>query len=557
MRISPLQYAIFGLLLGAAVEATGGDAPVRSTIRLSDATEQSRIRFVHSAGGSGQKYLVELMVAGVATADFDGDGLVDIYFSNGAPLQGTAIPSELPNAMYRNLGDGTFADVTAPAGVGELRFTLGVAAADYDNDGDIDLYLSNYGRNTLYSNNGDGTFRDATEQAGVGRGERFGAGCCFLDIDGDGDLDLYAANYVAFSYARHAEVVKRSFPYPPGPGDYAPESDTLLRNNGDGTFTDISGVSGIGSVAGPSMGTVCADLDEDGDTDIFVCNDNAPNFFFRNDGRGHFSEAASEAGLAYDFHGNVNGGMGADCGDFDNDGHLDLLMTDYTAQFPVLYHNQGNGTFIDASRATGVGRTAFPHTKWGVGLVDFDNDGRRDAFIACGHFLENIREFDTRTSYRTPNILLWNAGGKKFVDVTGQCGGGMAVVESSRGAAFDDFDNDGDVDVSILNANARSNLLRNDTRTTNHWIELRLVGRTANRDGVGARVRVVCGASAQVAEVHSGRAYQSHFGSRLHFGLGAVNRIDKVEVQWLGGRRESFSIGTVDRCVNLVEGNTE
>ena len=422
-----------------------------------------------------------------------------------------------------------------------LGFGLGVTAADYDNDGDQDLYLNNFGPDVLYRNNGDGTFQDVTAAAGVGNGDKVGAGVCFLDIEGDGDLDLYVANYVDFTYENHVPIVVGPHRFRAGPRYYRPVPDTLFRNNGDGSFSDVSGPSGIGSVAGPSMGMVCGDFDDDGDTDVFICNDESANFLFVNDGRGNFKETGLLAGVAYDFYGKANSSMGADCGDYNNDGHLDLFMTDYQGEMPVLYRNLGEGFFEDATSAAAITTELYPHVNWGTGFIDFDNDGDRDLFVACGHF-DDVEYIDDRTAKKVANYLLMNTGQGKFIDVSRQSGTGLAVVESSRGTAFDDLDNDGDVDVAVLNANALPTILRNESPTANHWLEICLIGRTSNRDGVGARVRVVSGELAQVAEVHSGRGYQSHSGTRLHFGLGKRDRVDRVEVRWLGGSLEVFNV---------------
>lgn len=541
------------LLLSSASPAASSPA---CSIRLTDVTPQSHIAFRHFHGGQGQKYLPEFMVAGLALFDYDGDGLIDIYFLNGAPLRGTAVAAPPRNALYRNNGDWTFTDVTTSAGVGDLGHALGVVAGDYDNDGDQDLYINNFGPNVVYRNEGDGTFTDITRQLQVDCGDHFGAGTCLLDIEGDGDLDLYVGRYVAFSYARHAKLIGTAFPYPPGPMDFPPLPDVLFRNNGDGSFTDASTSSGIGAVAGPTMGVLCGDFDEDGDTDVFVCNDAAANFHFQNDGRGKFREVGVLTGLAYNLHGHANGSMGAECGDVDLDGHLDLFMTDYTGEMPVLYRNAGGGFFDDVTNSARLGRAAFTHTKWGSGLVDFDNDGDRDLFIACGHFLENIREIDDTTDYRVPNILMMNAGDGTFLDVSARCGDGLAVVDSSRGVGFDDLDNDGDTDGLILNANSRPTILRNESEPRQHWLEICLRGVRSNRDGVGARVRVVAGGLVQVAEVHAGRGYQSHHGTQLHFGLGDRVRVERVEVRWVGGGVDVLTDLAADRRLVLVEGTS-
>ncbi len=522
-------------------------------IQLTDITRPAGIEFQHTHGGSGRQYTVEFMVAGLATWDYDRDGYTDIYFLNGAPLKGTSVAEAPRNALYRNNGDGTFTDVTDAAGVGNTGYGLGVTVGDFDNDGYQDIYLNNFGPNTLYRNNGDGTFSDKTSSAAVACGNQFGAGTCFLDMEGDGDLDLYVGNYLSFTYERHARLAANAYPYPPGPQDYPRSADVLYRNNGDGTFTDVSDASGISRVAGTSMGIVCFDYEEDGDTDIFVGNDAMMNYLFRNDGTGKFEECGLLAGLACNSHGSENGSMGVDCGDYNNDGLLDLFMTDYTGELPVLYRNLGKGLFDDATNAAGAGRAAFVHTAWGTGLVDFDNDANRDIFIACGHFLENASKIDNRAAYRAPNLLLMNTGHGRFVDVSSRAGPGMTIVQCSKGAAFDDLDNDGDIDVVVLNTGARPTILRNDTAAGNRWLQIDLHGRTSNRDGVGAHVTVVAGDATWVAEVHSGRSYQSHFGSRLHFGLGNRDQVDRVEVRWPGGETDRFSSVTTNQVLQLTE----
>jgi hypothetical protein len=437
--------------------------------------------------------------------------------------------------------------------VSQTGYGLGVTAADFDNDGFQDLYVSNYGPNVLYHNNGDGTFTDVTATAGVGRGAKVGAGVVFLDIDLDGDLDLYVANYVKFTFENHVVHQVDGYPQYVGPRDYQPESHELFRNNGDGTFTDISDPGGISQHPGSGMGIVGGDYDGDGAPDLFVLNDVHRNFFFRNDGKGKFEEVGLQVGAAYNGNGEELGSMGVDCGDFDNDGWLDFVMTSYQGELPVLYRNLGNGLFEDVTAATNAGSGLKAHVKWGVGLVDFDNDGHRDLFYACGHLQDNIELRDDSTAYRVRNVLLRNTGQGKFVDVTRQCGDGLQPVESSRGAAFDDLDNDGRIDAVVLNARAAPTILRNDSTPRQHWLALRLIGRTGNRDAVGAHVRVQAGDRSQVDEVHSGRSYQSHYGMRLHFGLGPRDRADRVEVRWPGGGREVWKNVPVDRLGTLIE----
>jgi hypothetical protein len=551
--MAPRTLLLTSLILLCPASAPAAETPAEQcSSQLVDVTDRTGIDFRHTDGGGGRQYIVESIVAGLATFDYDGDGLIDIYFLNGAPLQGTET-SEVPrNALYRNRGDWTFDDVTESAGVGDPGYGLGVAVADYDNDGDQDLYLNNFGPNVLYRNEGNGTFTDVTDQAGVGNGDQVAGGTCFLDIDSDGDLDLYVANYVDFTYANHVSTMLGRYRYS-DPMDYRPLPDTLFRNNGDGTFTDISEPSGIKAHAGTGMGLVAFDYEEDGDADIFVCNDVNANFLFQNDGRGRFQEVALLAGVAYNYEGRQNASMGVDCGDFDNDGQLDLFMTDYTDEMPVLYRNLGDGFFEDVTSETGAGSKAFPHTNWGTAFVDFDNDGFRDLFIACGHVMDNYHLIDDRTAYRVRNILLQNQGGKRFRDVSARCGNGLDPVQASKGIAADDLDNDGDVDLVILNANSQPTILRNDSNTGHHWLQVALLGSRTNRDGAGARVRVVAGDLAQTADVHCGRSYQSHFGTRLHFGLGQHDKIDRVEVRWLGGGTDVFSAVEPDRLVVLRE----
>ncbi len=550
------RFLFFMSLVMAAFPAPASAAqpPDQPRIELTDVTAQTGITFRHTDGGSGHRYIVESVVAGLALFDYDKDGLIDIYFLNGAPLKGTTVDIAPRNALYRNNGDWTFTDVTDSAGLGDRGYGLGVTAGDYDNDGDQDVYLNNFGPNVLYRNNGNGSFTDVTRQAGVDRGDKVGAGTCFLDIEADGDLDLYVANYVDFNYHNHIVRMIGPYQFHPGPADYRPVPDNLFRNNGDGTFTDISGPSGIHSVAGTGMGMVCLDYDDDDDTDIFVCNDAMANFLFQNDGKGRFEEVALLAGVAYDVRGSENSSMGVDCGDYDNDGRLDLFMTDYSSEMPVLYHNLGDGLFEDATAIAKISNAAFPHVTWGTGLVDFDSDGDRDLFIACGHFMDNIRFIDDRTDVRVPNILLRNEGNGTFSDISSQCGSGLEPVEASKGAAFDDLDNDGDIDAVVLNANSRPTIIRNDTPPGNHWVQIRLEGRQTNRDGVGSRVRIVAGGLPQIAEVHSGRSYQSHFGTQLHFGLGGTDQVDRVEVRWLGRQTEIFRNVAPDRLNVLQEG---
>jgi hypothetical protein len=524
-------------------------------IQLVDVTPTTGIRFRHTDGSSGMRYVVEAFSAGLATFDFDGDGLLDIYFPNGAPLPGSSIDPPPRHALYRNLGDWTFRDVTQEAGVVCTAYGLGVTIGDYNNDGWPDIYLSNFGPNILFRNNGDGTFRSVTESAGVARGDLLGAGTSFLDIEGDGDLDLYVGNYITYDCDDHVPVVIDGIPSYPSPRDYEPLPDTLYRNDGDDSFTDVSVESGIAAHAGRAMGMVCADYDRDGDTDVFVCNDVQENYLFQNDGQGVFVEVARLAGAAYNGNGQVLANMAVDVGDYNNDGWLDFFTTNYQGQVPVLFHNLGNGLLDDVTARTGAASGCHIHVNWGCGFVDLDNDGHLDLFIGNGHTEDNIELRMTSAVYKARCVVLRNVGGK-FENVSERVGDGLQRELAARGVALDDMDNDGDVDVVILASREGPMILRNmlvESRSDNHWLDVELHGVLSNRDGVGSRVTVTAGDLTLVDEVHSGRGYQGHSGSRLHFGLGPRDHVDRIEVAWLGGETEVIEDVPADRLVRIVE----
>lgn len=519
-------------------------------------TQQTGIDFVHTDGGSGKRYIVETVTAGLALFDYDGDGDVDIYLLNGAALQGAKFDQLPQNRLYRNDGDFKFSDVTEESGLGDQGYGLGVAVGDYNNDGTPDVFLNNFGPNALYRNNGDGTFTDVTQESGTAGGaEKVGAGACFLDADGDGDLDLYVSNYIDFTYDGHVHNERRGIHVYPGPFHYNPTPDAFYINEGDGTFRDASEESGIASVAGRGMGTICFDYRSDGDTDILVANDSSENFLFENDGHGKFTEVGLLAGIAYDYKGETQGSMGVVCADYDNDGQFDFYMTSYQDELPALYKNKGDGLFDDVTISAGAGQGTLQHVGWGNGFVDFDNDGDRDIFIATGHLYDNVDEFSDTTSYKVKNVLLENRGQGAFVDVSAAAGDGLEPVFSSRGVAFDDLDNDGDIDAVVLNSRSKPTILRNESATENHWLQVQLIGTTSNRQAIGAQVRVKCGDLQLVDEVRSGRSYESHYGTRLHFGLGPHASIDRLEVRWIGGDGvEVFENLEVDQCLTITQG---
>ncbi|MEZ6099073.1 MAG: CRTAC1 family protein [Pirellulaceae bacterium] len=495
-----------------------------------DVSAESGIGFHHSDGSSGRYYIIEYVASGLALFDYDNDGDVDIYFLNGAKLPGNTQSSLPTNALYRNDGNWKFTDVTQLAGVGDAGHGLGVTAADYDGDGHRDLYINNFGANVLYHNNGDGTFSNLTAAAGVGNGKRVGAGTSFFDADRDGDLDLYVSNYIQFDFTKHTTRRRNGFTTYASPLDFPPDPDSLFRNNGDGTFTDISKESGVGKPAGYGMGLVCSDYDNDGDVDLLVGNDTGANFLFVNDGTGHFSEDGLLAGFAYDGAGGIQGTMGVECEDVDADGWFDVHVTSYQSEIATLYHNV-RGSFEDVTSQSGVGQGTLVPVTWGNVLADFDNDGDRDLFIACGHIYDNVDKFDSEGAYATRNLLFENQGGGRFVNVSDQAGPGLQSAFSSRGAAVDDLDNDGDLDIVVLNSRGRPTILRNECTGGHHWLSLRLHGKPPNRDAVGARI-VVTTNQRQYGEKRNGRGYQSYFGDRLHFGLKDQQRVESVEVLW-------------------------
>jgi hypothetical protein len=534
-----------------------GQALAGAPIRFREATESSQVRFVHSDGSSGRHYIVETVASGLGLIDFDGDGHPDLLFLNGAPLPGTPASLRPPtNALYRNNRDGTFTDVTAGSGLDAPGYALGCAVADYDNDGREDIFITGYGAHWLYHNNGNGTFSDVTEKAGLARAAWpgcVGAGCLFLDFDRDGHVDLYVGNYLQCDLAKHEPKTVRNVPVYANPNTYPAVPSRLYRNNGDGTFRDVSAVSGVGRHEGYAMGVVSADFDADGWPDIFVGNDVFENFLFHNQRDGTFTEVGTVAGVAYDGYGDPQGTMGVNVGDYDGDGRFDIIVTDFQDQVNTLFRNRGNLHFEDVTVRTGAGTGSRPLVTWGCGLVDFDNDGVPELFTAAGHLQDTVEQYDRTTTYKQRSLLLQQRGGR-FVDVTPQSGALAKLVESSRGAVFGDLNQDGRMDVVILNARTRATVLLNETATANHWVLLKLVGTRSNRSAVGALVRLTAGGRTQVDEVRAGRGYQSAEDLRLHFGLGTNAGLERLEVRWPSGLTNVWTNLVADRVIRLTEG---
>ncbi len=515
---------------------------------------ESGIDFKHTDGASGQRYIVETVLGALALFDYDGDGFIDLYFVNGAALRGSNLASKPRNRLYRNHGDWTFTDVTDESGLGDGQYGMGVVVGDYDQDGDPDVFLSNFGKDTFYINQGDGTFTESAERCGFSAAPRFGAGNSFFDLEGDGDLDLYCASYVEFDYADHKVRTIAGYQFHTGPNDYAPAADLLYRNEGDGTFTDISLSSGVGRLKSPGMGVLAADFDQDGQVDLFVANDQQPNYLLMNDGQGRFEDMGLISGVAFDRFGHANGNMGVEYADLDGDGLLDLISTTYQEEMPVYYQAIEPGLYSDSTNIARIDPTLLAHVNWGIGAVDFDNDGDRDLFLACGHFLDNIRFIDDRTDVKVSNYLLANDGRGRFTNVSSSAGSAVRKIESSRAAGFDDLDNDGDVDLVVLNANASPTIGRTELKgEENGSVVVTLVGTRSNRDALGSRVVAIADSGPpQVQATFSGRGYESYYGRRLVFGLGKSKAVT-LEVTWPDGQVEIFKC--THPTMTLVEGH--
>lgn len=525
--------------------------------RYVDVTAEAGVHFRHSDGRSGRKYLLETLGSGAAFLDYDQDGDIDLYVVNGADLPGANISPPPTNALYRNDGTGVFDDVTLAAGVGHRGYGVGCAVADYDNDGHPDIYVTNYGANVLYHNDGGGTFTDVAPLAGVAD-ERWGTSCAFLDVDRDGFLDLYVVNYMEFSTADAAPAHTNGVATYASPVDqiagrkFVAEADVLYRNNGDGTFDDVTDRAGI-AARGLGLAVAVGDYDDDGDPDIHIANDMEPDFLYRNDGDGAFTNVGPFAGVAYDQNGMPGSGMGASFGDIDNDGMLDLVVSNAASAPALLFHNDGLGVFADVSYPSGVGGVTAPLFQWAAEFLDYDNDGRLDIYIASGHLQDNVALFSDE-SYAQPDQLLRNLGDGRFVDAAVETGLAASTTDVSRAVAMGDIDNDGDLDIFLNNSNRPARLLRAEGGAGNRWLMLRAIGTVSNRDGIGARITVTAGDLSQVKEVRSGSGYLSQGDTRLLFGLGPHAVADLVAVRWPSGLTERYERVAAGQAMTLVEG---
>ena len=538
----------------AAASPTDSDAG----IQFVDVTQEAGIHWKHVDGRSGQKYFMETLGSGAAFFDYDADGDPDLYFVNGAPLPGY-IAEEIPtNRLYRNNGDGTFTDITQEAQVGDTSYGHGCAVGDYNNDGQLDLYVTNYGTNRLYHNNGDGTFTDVAEAAGVTE-PRWSTSCAFADYDRDGDLDLYVVNYIVFDIAENpwCGLKEKDLRAYCEPDNFPAQSDTLFRNNGDGTFTDVTKSAGIYNTTGKGLGVVWGDYNNDGAPDIYVANDSTENLFYRNNADGTFEEIGFMIGVALSEDGAAENGMGTAFGDWNNDGWFDLTVTNYAQQTNTLYHNDADGFFTDATATTKTAQVTYPYLGWATAFIDYDNDGYQDIFVANGHLHENLAELGQEGTYGQRNLLFRNNRDGTFTESSETLGAGMKLEDVSRGATFADYDLDGDIDIVVTNSNTSPRLLRNDGGNRQNWLQIRLVPTNRSANAIGARVKIAMGELTQTREVRSGDGYLSQRDLTLHFGIGGYEHVDSIVVRWQNGMEQLIKGVAANQVLSLEENGNE
>jgi enediyne biosynthesis protein E4 len=545
-------FACFGTV--AAWQA-GRDTPGNFT----EITAASGVRFQHVASHTSRKYLPETMGSGVALLDYDNDGRLDIFLVNGAPLadptpKGTIAEKKGPkdwNRLFHQKSDGTFEDVTEKAGLQGTGYGMGVAVGDYDNDGFEDLYVTALGGNKLYHNNGDGTFTDVTAAAGVG-GSGWSTSAAWVDLDNDGLLDLVVLRYLQWDFddiwcGEHKEGF-RAYCHP---DTFRPITPLVYHNEGHGRFTEYGQKTGL-AIPGKGLGIAIADYDGDGHIDLFIANDSMPEFLFHNRGDGTFEEKGLLAQVAVDEDGRTYAGMGVDFEDFNNDGLADLVVDNLANQMYAVYQNAGDGTFNYTTRGSGIGRMSMLHSGWGLRLIDYDNDGWKDLLIAQGHDLDTIDQTNPQLHYREPMLLARNTG-HGFVDVSAASGSVFREAWAGRGLATGDIDNDGRVDAVVSTNDGPAHVIRNETRTDNHWVTLKLVGHKSNRDAIGAVVKIVTAKGAQYATVTTASSYLSASDKRAHFGLGADSVISALEIRWPSGIRQVLKEVRADRILQVDE----
>jgi hypothetical protein len=557
MRLLPLA-PLAGLLCATVVKDTW---PVRFT----DAAAKAGLAAVNISGDTtNKKYILEMNGSGVAFIDYNRDGYVDLFVVNGTRLDRSAGTQGPVSHLYRNNGNGTFTDVTVEAGLTHSGWGQGACVADFDNDGYDDLFVTYYGKNQLYHNNGNGTFTEVADRAGVAGAEgRWNSGCAFLDYDRDGKVDLFVANYVDLG-PNFSNVPKpgsgefcqyKGIPIACGPRGLPVAVNYLYHNNGDGTFTDVSAASGIRNTSGHyALGVLTFDYDNDGWPDIYVACDSAASILYHNRRDGTFQDAGIPSGLAYSDDGEAQAGMGVAAFDYDHDGFLDVVKTNFSDDSPNLYHNNGDGTFSDRVFQAGLGRLRN-FLGWGVVAADFDNDGWADIFMVNGHLTPEIDTARSDSSYRQNKLLYRNLRNGRFEDVTPVAGAGLAGLHSSRGAAAADLYNDGRLAVATNELHEKPSLLVPEGPAANHWLGIQLTGTKSNRDGIGARVEVVARALRQIDEVRSGGSYLSQSDLRLHFGLSEATRVDRLTIRWPSGLVDTINSIPADRHIFVEEGS--
>lgn len=554
------------MLVGIAVLAVAGQNPRAAATPLAhftDIAQHAGLTAVNVFGGiDTKKYIIETTGTGVAVFDYDNDGWPDIFLVNGTRLEGFPAGQTPGNHLYRNNHDGTFTDVTTQAGLaGPAGWGQGVCVGDYDNDGWEDIYVTYYGKNRLYHNH-NGVFTEVAEKAGVaGNGKQWGTGCAFLDYDRDGYLDLVVANYVDFDLAaapapgEHPNCVWKGVPVMCGPRGLPGGQNILYRNRGDGTFENTTRKAHINKTDGHYCLSVSTlDYDNDGWPDIYIASDSAPSILYHNNRDGTFSDVAIMAGTAFNEDGREQAGMGTSVADYDGDGRLDIVKTNFSDDTPTLYRNRGDGTFDDMTVAAGLGVNT-QYLGWGVVFFDFDNDGWPDLILVNGHVYPEVNKYKLSSTYLEPRVLFHNNGNGGFIDISASAGPGITTAAASRGMAVADFWNDGRQSVVVNNMNQLPSLLVNQVRSPNHWIAFRTIGTRSNRDGIGARVEVSVGKRVLVNEVRSGSSYDSQNDLRLHFGLGPARKVQSVRVRWPSGLDERFDDPAIDAIDVLREGS--
>ncbi len=559
--VMPINLGYGQGVSGRAVKAQprGKPSGIPFNAGFTDIASQAGLREPLIYGGAEKKtYILETVGCGCAFIDYDNDGWLDIFTLSGQLLENT--PQTATNRLYHNNRDGTFTDITDKAGLRRTGWASAVTVADFNNDGHDDLFVTYYGQNVLYRNNGDGTFTDITEKAGlIHPAKRWGSGCCFVDYDRDGKLDLFVANYLDFNPDKVPKPGESTFcnwkgvPVNCGPRGLPPGYVTLYHNNGDGTFTDVSEKSGLPKVKGSyCMTTVAADFDNDGWPDIYVACDSTPSFLLKNNHDGTFTDVGLESGVALNEDGMEQAGMGLGIGDVYLRGNLDILKTHFADDTAILYRNDGKGSFEDVTNSAGLGvETRF--IGWGAGIFDLDNDGYPDLFWVTGSVYPEIERALPNYPFKSPRIVFRNLRNGKFEELLGEAGTGVSAEHASRGCAFGDFDNDGDMDLLIMNMNEPPSLLRNDLSGKNHWIKVKLVGTTSNRSAIGSRVTARYGDKEQIQEVLSQASFYSANDQRLHFGLGPVDKVD-FEIRWPSGKSEKLAAVDADRLLIIKEG---